>query len=54
MLVQRDPATLLAFVEAWDDDTCADVRRSFLSFGCCGVTDPIDELVDLGLLEGNR
>jgi len=54
VLVQRDPATLLAFVEAWDDDTCADVRRSFLSFGCCGVTDPIDELVDLGLLEGNR
>jgi hypothetical protein len=28
-----------------------DVRRYFLSFGCCGVTDPIDELRELGLLE---
>ncbi len=54
VLAQRDPATLLAFVGAWDDATCADVRRSFRSFGCCGVTDPIDELVGLGLLEGER
>lgn len=26
------------------------VRRAFASFGCCGVTDPVDDLVDLGLL----
>ena len=28
----------------------AAVRRSFVSFGCCGVTDPVDDLVALGLL----
>jgi hypothetical protein len=28
----------------------AAVRRSFASFGCCGVTDPVDDLVGLGLL----
>jgi hypothetical protein len=28
----------------------AAVRRSFMSFGCCGVTDPVDDLVALGLL----
>jgi hypothetical protein len=28
----------------------AAVRRSFVSFGCCGVTDPVDDLVSLGLL----
>jgi hypothetical protein len=26
------------------------VRRSFTSFGCCGVTDPVDDLHALGLL----
>ena len=25
-------------------------RAFWSSFGCCGVTDPIDELLDLGLL----
>ena len=26
------------------------VRGAFVSFGCCGVTDPVDDLVALGLL----
>ena len=29
----------------------AAVRRSLVSFGCCGVTDPVDDLVELGLLD---
>ena len=28
----------------------ARVRRRFRSFGCCGVTEPVDDLVALGLL----
>ena len=51
VLAERRPEALVAFVEEWDDGTCADVRRAFRSFGCCGVTDPIDDLVALGVLE---
>ena len=32
------------------DVDVAGVRRSFVSFGCCGVTDPVDDLVALGLM----
>ena len=28
-----------------------DLRARFVSFGCCGVTDPIGDLVALGLVE---
>ena len=51
VLAQREPGPLVAFPEAWDEETCTDVRRAFLSFGCCGVTDPIEDLAALGLLE---
>jgi len=54
VLAQREPDPLVAFVQAWDEGTALDVRRSFRSFGCCGVTDPIDDLVALGVLEGAR
>jgi len=52
-LAQRQPDRLVQFVEAWDDHTCSDVRRAFRSFGCCGVTDPIDDVTALGLLGGS-
>jgi hypothetical protein len=29
----------------------ARVRRRFRSFGCCGVLDPVNDLVTLGLVE---
>ena len=32
----------------------AAVRRIFASFGCCAVSDPVDDLVALGLLAGDR
>ena len=37
-------------VRGWDQPTITRVRRRFRSFGCCGVLDPIGDLVDLGLL----
>jgi hypothetical protein len=40
-----------ASVSAWTDETVARVRRRFRSFGCCGVLDPINDLVTLGLVE---
>jgi hypothetical protein len=30
------------------------VRGRFLSFGCCGVEEPLDELRALGVLEDER
>ena len=45
-----DPAA----VSAWTDATVARVRRRFRSFGCCGVLDPVDDLVALGLVEEPR
>lgn len=54
MLAQREPAPLVEFVGSWDDSTCTDVRAAFRSFGCCGVMDPIEDLVGLGLTEAAR
>lgn len=55
VLARRDSA-LADEVCSWDDETVAAVRRVFVSFGCCGVEDPLHDLVDLGLLslEGPR
>lgn len=49
-LAERRADRLVAFVRDWDEDACAGVRRALRSFGCCGVTDPIDDLRALGLL----
>jgi hypothetical protein len=46
LLGARDPAPLLERVAAADHPR---IRRSFASFGCCGVTEPLDELAALGL-----
>jgi len=43
-----------ALIGAWDEATAARVRRRFLSFGCCGVLDPVRDLVALGLVEEPR
>lgn len=37
-------------VGSWTNDDAARVRRRFVGFGCCGVLDPIGDLVTLGLL----
>jgi hypothetical protein len=51
-LAEREAGPLVEFVDQWDEGTCSGVRQAFRSFGCCGVTDPIDDLTALHLLEG--
>lgn len=53
-LAERRGGHLVPFVQDWDEDTATAVRGAFRSFGCCGVTDPIDDLAVFGLLEGAR
>lgn len=48
LLEDRRPQPL---VERLADADIATVRRAFVSFGCCGVTDPLEDLRALGLLE---
>ncbi len=40
----------LARLSAWDTAEVGRVRRMFRSFGCCGVGDPVRDLVALGLV----
>src|SRR5918993_1107626 len=46
LLRHTDPAA----IGAWSDATVARVRRRFRSLGCCGVLDPVHDLVALGLV----
>lgn len=48
LLEERRPQPL---VERLADADIPAVRRAFVSFGCCGVTDPLEDLRALGLLE---
>jgi hypothetical protein len=47
LLRNADPAA----IGVWSEATVARVRRRFRSFGCCGVLDPVRDLVALGLVE---
>ncbi len=51
-LAERDVERLVGRVRSWSELDCLAIRGSFRSFGCCGVTDPIDELAGLGLVGG--
>jgi hypothetical protein len=53
-LATQSPDALASDVSRWSDDMCVQVRSSFRSFGCCGVTHPIDDLAKLGLIEKQR
>ena len=50
VLADRDGGALADVVRAWSDEDAATVRRTFCSFGCCGVTEPYEDLVELGLI----
>jgi hypothetical protein len=50
LLANRDAQRLAGMVRTWTPDEAEAVRKSFVSFGCCGVVDPVRELVDLGLV----
>jgi hypothetical protein len=51
VLAVRDRQAVAAEVASWSAAEAADVRAAFVSFGCCGVEDPVTELVTLRLLE---
>ena len=50
LLAVRDAQALAALVGAWTPETATRVRAAFTAYGCCTVTDPIDELTALNLL----
>jgi hypothetical protein len=49
-LEERAADRLVTAVTSWSDTDAIHARRLFRSFGCCGVTDPVDDLTALGLL----
>lgn len=51
-LSTEDGRSLADLVRMLDAADVAAVRSRLVSFGCCGVTDPLDELHELGLPEG--
>jgi hypothetical protein len=51
VLAEKSPARLTSAIRRMSEADAAVVRAFFSSFGCCGVTDPVDDLVGLGLLD---
>ena len=52
VLDERDAGAVAARVREIGGDALVRARRWFTSFGCCGVTDPWQDLVALGLVPG--
>src|SRR4051794_9430972 len=50
LLAERDGAALARRVDTWTSALRAHVRTLFTSFGTCSVTEPVEDLVSLGLL----
>ncbi|MFG1922033.1 hypothetical protein [Cryptosporangium sp. NPDC048952] len=53
-LEEMDASRLVAVVKGWSAERVGRARAAFTSFGTCSVTEPIDDLIALGLLEGVR
>jgi hypothetical protein len=53
-LALRDPAAVTSSIRDWTADEVGAVRRSFRSFGCCGVEEPVADAVSLGLVTAGR
>jgi hypothetical protein len=51
LLGERSPARLAGAVADLAASQVAELRGRFRSFGCCGVEDPITDLVQLGLVD---
>jgi hypothetical protein len=51
LLADHYPNDLVALARTSD---LVGARRWFTSFGCCEVREPLDDLVGLGLIEGDR
>jgi hypothetical protein len=53
-LAEHDPAAVVAGIQALDPARAAAVRTRFGSFGTCSISDPVEDLLALGLLEAPR
>jgi hypothetical protein len=52
-LANRDAGALADEIRSWSADQGVAVRSTFTSVGCCGVDDPIQDLLDLSLIDGD-
>jgi hypothetical protein len=50
LLAGSDRPGLVDALGGWNDARAASVRRRLRSFGCCGILDPVSDLVQLGLV----
>ncbi|MGH8870081.1 MAG: hypothetical protein ACRDYU_19095 [Actinomycetes bacterium] len=50
ILAERDRTAVVGLLERMSDADAAVVRAFFLSYGSCSVTEPLDDLLALGLL----
>jgi hypothetical protein len=50
VLEERDAGVLVGRLHAVGSESLVRARRWFTSFGCCGVTDPYDDLIRLDLV----
>lgn len=50
LLAERDGAAVAGLVSGMGEERALDARAAFLSFGTCSITDPLTELVRLGLV----
>nr|WP_189180100.1 hypothetical protein [Microbispora rosea] len=50
ILAERDGAAVAARVAALGEERAAAARSRFLSFGTCSITDPLTDLLNLGLI----
>ena len=51
ILSEPDPAQILDIITRMSEADASVVRAFFTAYGCCGVTDPIGELVSLRLIK---
>lgn len=51
VLARRDAGEVATAIRELDETTLTATRRWFTSFGSCSVSEPVDDLLDLGLLE---
>jgi hypothetical protein len=51
LLSQRDPVPILDIITRMSEADAAVLRAFFTSYGCCGVMDPVGELVALALIK---
>ena len=51
LLARAEPVELLHRVTGWDDLAARRIRRRFVGFGCCGVLDPVNDLLELDLVK---